>query len=374
MKYALWLAALGACVTPSNADETPTAERPVVQVAILLDTSGSMEGLIHQARTQLWSIVNELALAERDGLPPDLRVALYEYGNSRVPAESNWIRQVSPLTRDLDRISEVLFALTTDGGDEYCGGVIARAVDELEWSEGNEYRAIFIAGNEPFTQGPVDYREACGKAIERGIVVNTIHCGPEADGRTGEWNRGAELADGKFLNIDANSVEVAIAAPQDQRLAELNDRLNGTYLAYGVDGQERQVAQDGNAAANGASVLAERCITKWSSNYRGVNGGWDLVDACYFASETTDLAAVPDEQLPESLRGLSLEEKKAKVGALAEERKSILVEIGTLAEERDRYVAARRTEAAEASGSTLQDATRNVVREQLQAREFRFVR
>ena len=33
----------------------------LIQMAILLDTSGSMDGLIEQAKAQLWKIVNELA-------------------------------------------------------------------------------------------------------------------------------------------------------------------------------------------------------------------------------------------------------------------------------------------------------------------------
>ena len=43
----------------------------VIQMAILLDTSGSMEGLIEQAKTQLWKIVNEMALAKKHGKVPN---------------------------------------------------------------------------------------------------------------------------------------------------------------------------------------------------------------------------------------------------------------------------------------------------------------
>ncbi|MHC4652135.1 MAG: hypothetical protein ACYTES_14940 [Planctomycetota bacterium] len=39
-------------------------EPRTVDLAICLDTSGSMSGLINAARQKLWAIVNELALAE----------------------------------------------------------------------------------------------------------------------------------------------------------------------------------------------------------------------------------------------------------------------------------------------------------------------
>src|SRR5262249_8045908 len=98
--------------------------RPVVQIALLLDTSNSMDGLIKQAQSQLWTIVNETARCKREGRTPKLEVALYEYGNSRLAVTDGYIRQVVPFTTDLDRVSEKLFALTTCGGDEYCGQVI----------------------------------------------------------------------------------------------------------------------------------------------------------------------------------------------------------------------------------------------------------
>jgi len=97
-----------------------TPRKPVIQVAILLDTSGSMDGLIDQTRKQLWRVVNELAIAKKDGHSPNLQVALYEYGNDGLPAEKGYIRRVLPLTTDLDRVSEELFALRTNGGSEYC--------------------------------------------------------------------------------------------------------------------------------------------------------------------------------------------------------------------------------------------------------------
>jgi hypothetical protein len=86
--------------------------------------------------------------------------------------------------------------LTTGGGDEYCGWVIHSAVKELAWSkDSNDYKAIFIAGNEPFTQGSLDYKISCRDAIARGIMINTIHCGDERTGINTGWRDGAKLAD-----------------------------------------------------------------------------------------------------------------------------------------------------------------------------------
>ncbi|WP_232815682.1 vWA domain-containing protein [Chryseobacterium capnotolerans] len=107
-----------------------------IQVALLLDTSNSMDGLIDQAKSRLWNIVNTLTTLKYNGQAPQVEIALYEYGNDGLRDE-NYIRQVTPLTQDLDLVSEKLFALRTNGGSEYCGAVIRDAASNLNW-DGNE--------------------------------------------------------------------------------------------------------------------------------------------------------------------------------------------------------------------------------------------
>lgn len=372
------VAVVPAAEAPSPASEQPVARlapadpaasSPLIEIAILLDTSSSMDGLIDQARTRLWSIVNDLAATTRDGAIPDLRVAVYEYGNSGLSAESHHIRQVLPLSDDLDAVSEALFALTTNGGDEYCGAVIGRAVEDLAWSEGDHFRAIFIAGNEPFTQGPVPYQDTCKAAVSKGVVVNTIHCGDESAARSGAWIDGARLADGTSISIDQNQAAVAIAAPQDARIGELNEALNDTYVAYGAEGPnraERQVAQDANAAASAPSTLAARAGAKSSGLYN--NARWDLVDAV--AEEQVALEEVDRTHLPEDLQAMSDEELAAHVAAQAARRSEIQAELAELVAEREAYVTQKRAEQGDAAADDFGTAARKALAAQLRERGF----
>ena len=138
------------------------AKNPTIMIALLLDTSNSMDGLIDQAKSQLWKIVNEVAAAKTgDGKQPDIKIALYEYGNDGLSSFEGHIRQVSDLTEDLDVISEKLFSLSTNGGNEFCGQVIKMSLNQLAWSASNaDLKMVFIAGNEPFSQGTVSYELA----------------------------------------------------------------------------------------------------------------------------------------------------------------------------------------------------------------------
>ncbi len=353
--------------------KTPVAKRPLVQIALLLDTSNSMDGLISQAKSQLWKIVNEFNGARREGQAPIVQVALYEYGNTRLSVTAGWVRQVLPLTTDLDRVSEELFKLSTNGGDEYCGWVIRDAVRDLQWSHApNDYKAIFIAGNESFAQGPVSYVDSCRSAIGRGIVVNTIHCGPESDGRNGQWTDGARLAEGRFMTINQDAVVAHVAAPQDDRIAALGVELNKTYIPYGNlpeahVAQGRQSMQDAGATANSlAGANVQRALTKASSNYR--NGSWDLVDAS--REGTVKVEELDDAKLPTELRGKSAADKRAYVAANGESRARLQKEIGTLDRERNQWLAEHRPVATGAT--TLDRAIADVVRSQASQHHFEF--
>jgi len=353
--------------------QEPQERRPLIQIAILLDTSGSMSGLISQAKTQLWKIVNELAVSKRDGLAPELQVALYEYGNDGLSADEGWIRQILPLTTDLDRVSEELFALTTNGGSEYCGMVIEAATESLAWSGRDaDLKAVFIAGNEPFTQGGVDYREACKAAVSSGIVVNTIHCGSHEQGIEGRWKDGADLADGSYINIDQNRAVVHIEAPQDAEIARLGEELNRTYLAFGRGGQAgaaRQAEQDRNARAHAvAGAPVQRAVAKASAQYR--NAGWDLVDAV--AECEVRLEELKDEDLPEVMRAMSIEERRAYVEANAQKRADIQRKIEELNTARRQFVAETMKKLGESREDTLDNAVIASIRRQAEQKGYQF--
>ena len=297
---------------PARAEDAERPPRPTVQIAILLDTSNSMDGLIAQAKTQLWNVVNEFVLrAKRTAVRRPSRSPCSSTARRRSRPSEGFVRLVLPLTDDLDRVSEELFALKTNGGDEYCGWVIRDAVSRLEWSRSRDvYKAIFIAGNEPFSQGPIDFHTSCRAAIERGIIVNTIFCGPNAEGSQTGWKDGAVLADGRFMSIDQNLKVVEIPAPQDTEIARLGVDLNKTYLPFGKMGQAglaRQSVQDANASNVSTSVLATRSVSKSNAFY--CNDAWDLVDAIKNGKcKLDDLKA---EDLPTDLRKLDKTARKA---------------------------------------------------------------
>ncbi|MBE0665730.1 MAG: VWA domain-containing protein [Candidatus Aminicenantes bacterium] len=349
----------------------PAADQPArIQLAILLDTSGSMDGLIDQAKSRLWKIVNELATARKNGLAPRLQVALYEYGQDSIPAAAGYLRRIMSLSDDLDRISEQLFKLKTNGGQEYCGLVIQSAVRDLEWSRRNgDLKMIVIAGNEPFSQGAIDYKNSCREAIARGIMVNTIFCGNYQEGLQTGWKAGADLADGQYLAIDANHTPPPITAPQDKEIARLSQEMNQTYLAYGregASGKERQKEQDKNAASLSSEVAAQRAAAKAAPQYS--NSAWDLVDAK--KTGQVKLEEMAEAELPEEMKGLTVKERNEFVSALQGKREALQKKIARLHDERQRFVEDKLKN--QSAAGTLDAAIIRALRLQAKAKNFSF--
>ena len=367
-------------ITIKQQDEKPVEKqpfkgvRPAVDMAILLDTSNSMDGLIGQAKSQLWTIVQQFAKAKKVGKTPLLRVSVFEYGNTGLPASEGYIRQVVGLTDDLDKVSESLFALKTSGGDEYCGQVIGEALKRLDWNkEPNAYKTIFIAGNEPFTQGAVNYQETCKRAIETGVIVNTIHCGDYSAGVSGKWQHGAQLAEGEYLNINQDRAVVAIKTPQDKILIDLNQRLNKTYLWYGKEDvrkryRSNQVEQDSNTLkVMGTAGLSSRAAVKGGSLYGNV--GRDLVDS--FKQNESILEKVEESSLPSDLKKVPAGKRAGVIKEMAEKRAKIQKEIAKVNRERTRYIADERKKlTTSAEEDTLGDAVLSAIDKQLKKSGF----
>lgn len=349
-------------------EPTKKPNKRTVKIALLLDTSNSMDGLINQAKSQLWDIVNEFTRAKcGNETRPDLQIALYQYGNDDLSYREGYIQQVLNFSSDLDEISKKLFSLTTNGGEEYCGEVIQTSLKQLEWGKNpDNLRMIFIAGNEPFTQGRLNYKDAVTNAKENDVVVNTIFCGNYEQGIETEWKRGAQLTGGEYMAIDHNREIVHINTPYDDIIIQLNSKLNKTYISYGAmasEYEEKQASQDENAMSIGYGVAIKRAVSKSSRLYN--NKSWDLVDAS--ADDDFSLEKVEKESLPEELKGKSNQEIEKYINSKREERERIQTEIAEINKKREIYIAENQKENTQGE---LESAMLNAIKKQAAQKNY----
>lgn len=251
--FGLCLLLLGAS---GPASAKGAVQRPRVEVAFVLDTTGSMSGLIDGAKRKIWSIAERIG----DGRPrPELRIALVGYRD----VGDQYVTLVHDFTGDVDLVYERLSAFRAEGGGdtpEHVSRALSDAVHRLSWSNGNALRTIFLVGDAPphvDYQDGYDYRRHAREAALRGIVVEAIECG--ADPVTAQvWTEIAALAGGHFARIDAGGGMPARVTPVDAELARLSSELSKTVVAYGSRDERATAARklEGRAAMP-ATMAAE---------------------------------------------------------------------------------------------------------------------
>ena len=218
--------------TTSSVVMPPITPNPKVEVVFVLDTTGSMGGLIDAAKNNVWSIATTMASAQP---APEMHMGLVAF-RDRGDA---YVTKVFNLSRDLDSVYASLMDFRAEGGGdgpESVNAALDAAVNQIQWSQdSNSYKVIFLVGDAPPHMdyaGEKKYPDILKEAQAKGIVVNTIQAGEQADTRT-TWQHIAQLNQGRYLQVEQSGSAVAVATPFDDKLAQLARQLDETRLFYG---------------------------------------------------------------------------------------------------------------------------------------------
>jgi Mg-chelatase subunit ChlD len=337
-----------------------------VEVVFVLDTTGSMGGLIAAAKEKIWSIASTLAQAQQ---APEISIGLVAY-RDRGDA---YVTQIVDLSKDLDSMYAKLMEFQADGGGdgpEDVNAALDDAIGKMSWSQNADtYKVVFLVGDAPphmDYQGGRRYPEIVASAAAKGIVVNTIQCGsmPET---VAPWRHIAALGRGRYFTVEQAGSAVAIETPFDAKIATLAAELDATRMYYGSDEERSAMAAKVDATARLeelASIGAKARRGVFNASEAGASnllGGRELVDDV--ASGRVDVATVPAAQMPEPLVGLSRPEQEAVLKENAAKRQALQQEIAKLAKERDAFIEDK-VEAAGGAKDSLDQQIYEAVREQ----------
>jgi hypothetical protein len=347
------LAALASCAVlvvpgicapaaPKQADSTEPAKtaakaaKPRLEVCFVLDTTGSMGGLIEGAKQKIWSIANDMARAKPT---PEIRLGLVAYRDRR----DEYVTRTFDLTNDIDAIYGHLRSFQAAGGGdepESVNEALQDAVRKMSWSQDRKVlKIIFLVGDAPphmdYVDGP-KYPEVCQEAVKRDLIINTVQCG-NIERTTPFWTEIAQLSEGSYAAIAQSGNMVAIATPMDIELADLNRKLGKTLVAYGAEPARRAVAAKQLAAETApASVAADRLAFNARAGV-AVQGEGELLGG--LSSGKVKLESLDKDQLPAELQKLDANELKAAIGKKQTERTELQARIQELTRERDNYIA-----------------------------------
>jgi Mg-chelatase subunit ChlD len=347
---ALLLASIAAGAQQKRAEQIhpETGGKPQLEMVFVLDTTGSMGGLIDGAKQKIWSIVNDVMKTPQH---PKVKIGLVAYRDHG----DAYVTKVLPITDDLDKVYSTLMEYQAAGGGDTPEDVrqaLADGVHKAGWSPRGPRVAqiLFLVGDAPphddYAQEP-DTLTSTGEAVKNGIIVNTIECGGAEDTRVA-WQKICQRGEGKYFQIAQDGGVQAISTPFDAELSHLGSKVGATYFAYGGGGMagggaafraSKAKAQSSSEshfyAAAPAGGLADRAVNK-AINARAYDDN-DLLQAV--ENGTVKLETIKSEDLPDELRKLSPEARKKEVDRRLAERKDLKSQILVLSKKRDAYIA-----------------------------------
>ncbi|WP_063686064.1 vWA domain-containing protein [Bradyrhizobium stylosanthis] len=329
---------------PLSAGLSPATAKPTVEVAFVLDTTGSMARLIEGAKRKIWSIATAIVDSNPDA---DIRMGLVAYRD----IGDDYVTSKIELTRDIQDLYANLLELKARGGGDWPESVneaLDVAVNKLQWTQGGDVRHIvFLVGDAPphmdYTQD-TKYPTTLSVARQKDIIVNAVLAGDARDTER-VWRDIAQIGQGRFIPIPQDGGQVVIIeTPYDQDIIILQQQLNGTVIPYGPREMQKRtemkVQQQASVAASApstASDMASYISKRSASTSEAVTGGGDLVaDA---AKGKTSVATVADADLPEKLRAMKPEQREAEVAKQVEQRKALSEKLAALVAKRDKYIA-----------------------------------
>jgi Mg-chelatase subunit ChlD len=325
-----------------------------IEAVFVLDTTGSMGGLIATAKEKIWSIATTLAQAEQ---APEIRMGLVAY-RDRGDA---YVTDVIDLGSDLDTMYGRLMQYAADGGGdtpESVNQALDAAVHRISWSrDPSSYRVIFLVGDAPphmDYQGEARYPEIVQAARAKGIVVNTIQCG-DMPQTVAPWTEIARLGNGRYLKVEQAGGAFAVATPFDDEIAQLAAELDETRLFYGNDDQmsglrgKVAATEQLTEIATAGSRARRAVFNATDSGRRNLFGDQDLVENV--TKGGVSLEDIPEEELPEDFRALEPAEQQQRIEDLAGRRSELESRIDALAKVRSAYIDERVSEEAGAEES-----------------------
>jgi hypothetical protein len=364
----LWTAAARADEGPANI----ATAKPVVEVAFVLDTTGSMGPLIEGAKRKIWSIATAIVDANPGA---EIRMGLVAYRD----IGDDYVTKAYNLTTDIQDLYANLLEFKARGGGDWPESVneaLHIGVTKLNWTQGSEIcRIMFLVGDAPphmdYAQD-VKYPEVMRMARERGILVNAVQAGGARDTER-VWREIAQMGNGRYIPIPQDGGHlVIIETPYDREIIELQGEINRTVIPYGPSRQrsevENKTKQAAAAPASVATEMAGYMARNAAKNGEAITGKGDLV--ADIAAGRQKMASLRDEELPEAVRQMNAAERQSLVDRQQTARKGLNERMARLVKQRDAFAAEQAKKAPKPAADSFDRTVAETLKTQVKAKAF----
>lgn len=348
----------------------PSPAHPRMEVVFVLDTTGSMSGMIAGAKQKIWAIANKLKSAQPT---PEISFGLVGY-RDRGDA---YIAKVFGLTTNLDDVYTNLYAFEAQGGGdepESVNEALHRAVRDLQWSTDPQVlRVVFLVGDaRPHMdyQDDVSYADTCKLANQKGILINTLQCG-RLRGTEAAWREIAALTNGTYAAILQDGGSIKIDTPYDQEITRINLQLDATIILYGSKADQANAAKNKSVLASLSSeAMADRSSYFDKAEAGSVIAGrGDLVVEVMNGRESLD--KLDEKKLDPKLQAMAPAERNELITQKVEERRQLQAQLSELVAKRDATVA-EKLKSLEGKDGVLELSAFEVLENQAKEKGYHF--
>ncbi|MGL1919804.1 MAG: VWA domain-containing protein [Hyphomicrobiales bacterium] len=347
-------------------------KKQVIEVVFVLDTTGSMGGLLEGAKAKIWHIASEIQNAKSD---VEVRIGLIAYRDRG----DTYITKHFSITSDIHSIYADLLEFQAGGGGdapESVNQALYEAVKQQDWSRENDtLRTIFLVGDAPPKMNYKDdikYMQTVKLAKEKDIIINTILAGNSQKTKQ-VWQEIAQNANGAFSQIAQDGNVQIVSTPYDEQIQELNIQLNSTVILYGNQ-KEKKSAQK----VLDSIVMAKPAASSDMATYnfsreiksRVISGKGDLLQELEVKNE--NVAELSNDKLPDNMKSMNVDERKAYINEMQEKRSTIQTKIDDLVKQRITYKDAELKKLSADDQDSFDQNLVTIIREQAASKNIKY--
>jgi len=317
--------------------DEPHIKAPSMEVVFVLDTTGSMSGLISGAKQKIWQIADKMKSAKPT---PNIKFGLIGY-RDRGDA---YVTKSFGLNDNIDEVYADLMQFQANGGGdepESVNQALYEAVSEMQWDTDREtLKAIFLVGDaRPHMDYPDDVKfdVSCELAQAKGILINTIQCG-SLGGTATFWKKISGSTNGTYAAILQDGGSIIVDTQWDPVIHELNIELDATIIPYGTKREQSYAKKNKSLLSSmSGSAMADRSsyLIK-AGKGKAIAGTGDLIELIISGGVTFE--TIDRKKLPQDYQKLDDTELRNRIEEAVAKREQIQASLVANVDKRNEFI------------------------------------
>lgn len=320
------------CLISFIANSETKEKQKNIEIAFVLDIEKTENESFEKIKKNIWSIANSIISSNENS---NIKMAIVTY--------AQWTDKYSvsglPLTDDIQEIHNKIISIEELSEPNSFNESLDKITNGLGWSGENETKRIIfhISKNKLIENDEYPaYKNIISRTANEKITINTIQIGGNL-GTTNYLERLSQLGQGSFIS-DSKENHI-INTPFDNDIVKLQLLIDKTIIPYGPNINKINLTEKiekKRKSSNGVVIENAKFYSKKNKGGKVITGDGDLISDV--VDKKINLAEIPENLLPEILKGENINKKQEFIENQLNKRKKLEEAMSILISERDDYL------------------------------------